>query len=391
MIVLSYTIITVSLLNYFLLLYTIFLYTFQKPKNIFQFKIIYFKLTIISVIIYILSFFIILYLWRLSSIQKLINLKEILDNLFRLHLIYCYHLPFTNQLYIFCIIILIFGFSFLSIIKLHNICQFHIYKLYFYIMGYYYIHKHIVQKIHDILGNLGSQDLITYTIKKFLAKVVNFTHNYNVDWEKLPKYHYYNIMFLLLCKQFKLVQFLITISPIFIIIYDCIFHSYYLIHLYPYLLIYTPVIILRKITKRVVANPINLMKTIHEILYNDQDKNVLYAVSPKIKPILDDYITNGFQTDLEIRSFDPTGIQFYLSIILRFDLNYPERNAYLNSEGICLHLTPENKVFEEIEEVERLFDLNTEEGRKAFFESKEENNLKYHYKNGEEWILLCKK
>lgn len=81
------------------------------------------------------------------------------------------------------------------------------------------------------------------------------------------------------------------------------------------------------------------------IMYYSPEKDVIYAISPQMKPIFDSLIIWGLRSNTDLLD-----IQYYLANKLKFILQYPERNTYMNAEGTCLQLTSNNTIFIALEE-----------------------------------------
>jgi len=175
------------------------------------------------------------------------------------------------------------------------------------------------------------------------------------------------------------------LSPGLALFYDIFFNHFTLKYTYYYLIFYIPIIILKRITTTFNGTSLVLVTLTHEMFYV-QSKQIIFAINPKIKPLWDFIVMSG----LQVNSLEDADLHFSLMLSVKFELQCLERNMYINNEGICLQLTTDNKVFIVLEEEELLFDAATKEGFSAFLESKETQAYKIHYKQGDEWILLCK-
>lgn len=371
-------ILIITIINYFMLFFVFLQKLLKKSTNIFQYKITYIYITFFFSFCYIFIFFFLLYIWRISNVN-IINLKTMYDNYHRFWLINISHLNLIYQIYLLFLFLLFIFIFLLCFIKLLQYFNTQVFKSYIFILYKYNYDKNYVyiKKLIILFEEIGNASLITYLFRQILINNIRG----NITLSQYSK----RLIDWLFFRNYTRIEFLITFSPLIFIIYDIYCNNFLLIYFTYYLFFYIPMMLLKRLTTFFTFNNNIMIILLHKMLYVKETK-VIYAINPKFHAIF-----NNLLTTLSTKSLEEIDISFFLNNTIRFELENAERNVYMNSDGVYLKLTSDNKVFEEIEEEEILFDLTTDEGYKTYMESNEEFASKTHYKLGKEWILLLKK
>lgn len=354
----------ISLLTWIFLLSVI-----EKFSNPFQYKLNNPFLEGFGVVMYVSIFFILAYIWRIYNLKNALNLKTLFDNIHRLYLINFSHFDLSTQFILAILLFFIILNIFLCLLKLNLLFYKTLIKFY---LRFEYNDLSCKRSLFlQYLEKPGNQDIITYFILEIAYKLTIKFDNVRYENQTLPPYHLYRILSNLISCNFTFIQKTITVSPLLFFVYDIIWNEYLLNHFYYYMIIYIPLIILRRISKFLNQDSSNLIVRLWRIYYK-KEKNVLYAISPTLKPIFDTFILSGLSNQGNLDLID---IHFIMSLALCFNIHEPTRNVYINNDGICLVLTKDNKVFVEEEDIE---DFSTDE-------------FKIVYKLGEEWHLIALK
>jgi hypothetical protein len=319
----------------------------------------------------VLAFFVFFYVLRIYNVlqARFIDLNQV-SNIIHAFLGY---LPdsIIVSFYIICVLI-IFGFvAFLGLLHLHKFFTHHLYMLYL-----YFTEKDVwsFHKLKSILFCIGNQDIITYYLFsnistnltiKYHAKFDSI-HTAQINFEALPWYHYHKVIRTAsrFCRNEEF-QRQITISPLYVVLYDCALHDFVLIYSYIYLLLYVPVILLR----RIIHNEFRyrsprILDFIWQVYYGTNKE--LYAIPPKDKNLLDYIMINWGAEKTPNMLIIPLEISYQLVARMTF---IPHRNDFMNSEGIPRYL---RKMFDG-----RVFEINYDENDNVII--------------GEEWILIADK
>jgi hypothetical protein len=280
---------------------------------------------------------------------------------------------------IFLIVILLILF-----ISLHKFFINHIFNLYLY-FSYLVSGKHIMKnqslfRVHLTLEFIGDEDIISYTIYEISRRITELTNGFDKHY-RLPAYHPHKFFANL---KHSLYQRFVVLSPLIIIIYDCLFNNLVISHVFIYLLMYIPLMLIKRISTCLVKEASYIVELLWDIYYeneklfdmyeSDKKRPYFYAISKENKRILDLYLLNGLRRIFGVRDIG-LDMQMYLRYTTLFVLNHLERETYMNDEGVCLKLLEDNRVFIEIEVVD--------------YEKDYDDQISYTL--GEEWILLANK
>ena len=344
----------------------------KRTANITQYKINKFPLTVSIVSVYIAGVIGLLYILRVFNIYRAVDLKE-LYLLFKELLTIFSYLPFLVSLYLvsFCLLlILLILLLFLINIKycIHQVFILYIYYYHSYnrkLANQNLFPKVPFERLYSTIRMYSDQDIITFFIDRRMDQLMSLLYGqsinskhppYCIDLRKFSKYHPYFIFNS--CIHTRTYRFLIMISPLYFIIYDCIFNDFVIHHVFYYMILYAPVILLRRVTTVLSTIASYICQSLWKIYYSKE--KAIYAISPTFKIVLDSYLLSGLRLNVAL------GIDMELYIFQTISFLPYKDNTFMNNEGICLQLTADNRAFEEKED--------------------EDGNVFL----GEEWILLVR-
>jgi len=337
-IILSILIFTLISINYYLLDILS-----QRSLNINQYKIRNIYYSYFLAISYVLGYIFGLYILRLYNISRMLNLIEIYNSVKETFmLLNKLSIPTLFGVVFLCMTFTIF--IILSFICLSKICIHHIFCIYLY---YWYADNKTftektrkrLQNIRSNLTSIGKEDLFNYLLNHLICKLFCW---YNKDSFKpwlLPRTHPYIKFTRFQTNKYYL--FICNISPVIVILYDCIFNNFVISHVYYYLLIFIPIMLLRKVTTCMATTASYICQSLWKIYYSTN--NALYSVPLKMKPILDSYLLSGLRYNIEI-GFDT---EFYIYNTILFIPYNNESYTFINNEGITLKLINNNSIIEE--------------------------------------------
>lgn len=258
------------------------------------------------------------------------------------------NMPLQNA---FCLILLVISvilFFFLAFITCYKYYMLTFYRLYIY-------YDHLYEKmdrsqnvyynwLHYKLEKLGHIDLFSYIIFLISETFMEMFHGKKVNLRKLSKYHPYAILAHYILNYKSGYAFLIRISPIFFIIYDCIFNHFVINHfIYYFAFFYIPLFLLRRMTYCISIRDKSISSMLWLIYYSEEP--ILLAISSNYKLIVDSYLASGLQYNHSV-DFD---MAFSFSSMIRFRPSFIDKNSFSNDFGNCLRLL-DNQVYEVVEE-----------------------------------------
>jgi hypothetical protein len=364
--IISIIVSVVTWFSYFSLIMVILQRVTVKSIDLYQYKLRSKSLSLFFAGSYILVFILFLYGLRFYNIHRTVDLKEVYQScLLILNNIMLMSFFLRFNLVLLCVFTFLLLLVFL--LSFHKFFTHHIFMLYIYytyiISGKRLLVNYFLFRFHFNLGWIGSNDLITYFLHQILYKLSRYSDGPYVGYKKLPRYHPYHMFSFILYHQ--RLKTMIILSPIIFIGYDCIFNNWVLVHIYYYLLLYIPLMMIKRVTTSIGTDSGPIIRLLWDIYYKKE--LCFYALSIEHKRIIDIYLLSGLRHNIDLG----LDIEMYLESNSRFELYNEERNTYMNSEGIYLQKTVDNKVFLEIE-------IEDDEG-----------NITYSL--GEEWVLLTDK
>jgi hypothetical protein len=238
----------------------------------------------------------------------------------------------------------------LYLVRIHKYCIHHIYILYLYIryignipgIDFWFFNK---------LSRPHNEDIITYYVGQLLLKIYSYIHKFNglswTDWRvKVPWYFiffHFNRFFTKIIyygkPSGKYYYRFISLSPILVVFYDCVFNDFIVNHLHYYLLIYIPVILWRRITNCIFCEASDICELLCNIYYKKE--TCIYAIRAEHKIILNSYIQSGLRSDVNL-FLDGIDLEIYLKNASRFVPDNNELNGYCNSEGLSIERKSDN-------------------------------------------------
>lgn len=340
----------------------------EKSSDLFKFYLKNKYFSILSSLIYIAFFIVILYVLRLYNLNTIIDLKVIYHKIYP-SLTAISELSILAIIFIVITFLLFLLFLILLLLLIHKYFYKHIHMLYIY---YRYAgdkaRRHKFNRIWHKIAQPYNKDLISYFIDHGIYTLFKFI-NKNFTYKGLPWYHPY--VFIVKIIWHKYYYLFISISPIYIIIYDCIFYNFMIIHLYKYLLVFIPLMLWRRITVFIHDESHYLGELLWDIYYKKE--SCIYAISPNDKKVLEIYLLTNIESNIDL----DIEIEWYLRDSLCYEPDPYEKNGYRNNEGSFLERTSDNKVLKEINTGEDFI--------------KEEWILlveKFHYKNENKYKTL---
>jgi hypothetical protein len=319
--------------------YLIILALFQrlivKYTDLYQYKVTNLYISIFWASLYILIFILFFYILRVYNVNTAVDLCEVYFSICK-----GYHwfmaLPLGLVWRIYFILLFIF-FVILCLLLMQNFYKYmlyHIFLLYFYF--YEEKNSHISHHyLYRFLGNIrdiGQKNIIIYYFIYLLNKTSKRFLKKGERYHELNKYNIFRIIWRILFSR-KL-ETLIALSPLFFVIYDCIFNHFIITHVFYYLLIYIPMMIFKRVTTCMGTSAPYVVYLLQNI----------YALSPTDKKVLDIYLLNGLRFEVEI-DLDVTISLYNVARFFKIDIN---RNAYMNNVGEYI-IIKDNKVFRELE------------------------------------------
>ena len=379
----------IFLFNLFLLLILLSVKKVFYSTNINKYKInsiFEFYICLFFLFIYIFFFIFILYLLRYFSLGKTTNLFDMYKIINGYFLIFLnFSLPLKIVFFLIVISLLLIFFFFLIILKNCSILIF--LKLFCYdkISSNY----NLINFLRDI--GLYNSDIISYFIYKFSGYIATLQYGESLSYKKLWRIHPLIVTSKIHNKTYN---FIISISPIIFFVFEALLNDFFLHYIYYYLILFTPVMIIKRITNYLYKICMPMKNLLWDIYYNDKEveelkgflrdttynnhkgKIIIYAISPKMKPFFDKILLN----DLVLEHFDGDDILgFYFKSNVIFIANDPVKDIYSGESGTLILEYDNNmhkyRVYEEIEK--EIQDIN--------------GTFKIEYFKGDEWILLCKK
>ncbi len=317
----------------------------QKSKDIFQYKVISFIKSWSISLAYVGFFIIVLYGLRIYNIPRSIDLKEIITNM---------HVPLQ---YLFNNILLTLNFSITVVsltvlilsafINVYKVAISHIFNLYLY---YWYSYKNrklniVHKKIYMPLQTLGSTYIISACILGIFFKIYRWCNNYvllpydyKYPWYRVDAFLYKTISRIVYNRVYSKYFFICT--PLFFILYDCFFNNFIIMTVFYYMLIYIPVVLLKRITTKLFSESTYICELVWDICYLDED--CIYAISQKDLNLLHLYVyTLEMDTDLGLEA------ELYLVNVIRFSYDLEDNiTTYYNTLGNTLRENPAGSFYE---------------------------------------------
>ena len=263
----NFIILFIIALSYLLVLYNAWRFIIKKSLDTFQYKIYNFFICWIISLTYISYFIIFLYYLRIYTFGHTLDLKPYYYTVKKIFLS-------TDSLiisYFVLFIMLILGICILMTMEAHKIGIKNILRLFLYYFPDHKFHKKNKTPFENKIGlwflEIGGfldQDLFTYYLHQYLSHLFRsigttklYLYSKNIkSYEEAEdkylksvvnssKYHPLNIIAHI---RFKRFYWFITLSPFLLLILECIFNNFVIYYTFYYLLVYTPLMVIRTIT-----------------------------------------------------------------------------------------------------------------------------------------------
>lgn len=163
--------------------------------------------------------------------------------------------------------------------------------------GHWYLKmRPYVAKITHKLTYFYPNDIISYYIIQMLLKLLE-----NFQEKSVPHIILYYLYGKVAIKRW---QRFVIFSPLLFIFYDLIFNNFVISHVFPYLLLYTPLILIKRLTIYLMEERKGMIRRKRRMYYK-KETDILYAATPFNRMLIDLYLVNNLSVYL--REIDPLG------------------------------------------------------------------------------------
>ena len=110
------------------------------------------------------------------------------------------------------------------------------------------------------------------------------SNKYILNYKIFPKYHPLHILINIFNNYFVNKAFLL--SPLLLIFEECVFNDFQIRYLSYYMLFYTPIFIIYKITSYILRMETVITKALYYIYYKKEKTSGMYVASPLLNDII---------------------------------------------------------------------------------------------------------
>jgi len=329
----------ITLITLILFLISFFNYTTKNKLYLYKWKITNYTFTLSIILFYIIVFIFFFYYLRLINIGKFMDLKTLYINISEIWSIFITPLTSLTKFYLISYFIIMFLVLVTLFIYIMKFIMLQLFK--FYIFKYknpVVISKNILKRKHPLIDmtSLADNDILSYSISKLLGKLLT-----NMPDNLIKSYVIIIKNTLIYNKKYKL---MFNLSPVMFFIYDCIFNNFIIIHLYYYLLIFTPLMIIKRATTAIFKTNEGFTDILW-FLYYTKEKNVYYIANKEQKKIIDLLVMANITY---IQEFLLDMVEYHLKLSITYTLYDINNNIYCNNDETFLKVE-NNKIFEIIE------------------------------------------
>lgn len=307
-----------------------------KPRTVLYYKIENISLSLITTITYIKFFILLIYFLCIYNVPHSLDLKQ-----------YYYFvkdatlpssIPFVIKINLY-IIGLLLGLSIvLLFLWFHRRMYKEIHRIFIYFCYRdYLVNNKYTKKIYNTLHKISIYDPLQYCLDELTFYLTNRLNGRDHEFVALPWYHFRKIYSKLFSNKYYVK--IMKISPIIILLYDCIFNHFVLYHIYYYLLFYIPFRLFHRASSAVGSNSYYLNLLVWEACYGK--RKWLYAIPEKYKFFLDQYLALELSRNYDL-SIDT---ELFLYDHTRFGLIDKRQLIYENPDGVQIQRVG-NKYFE---------------------------------------------
>jgi len=381
------------------LLYYTYLDLKEKSTDLYQYKITSFSFTFICIVSYIILFVLIVYGLRIMYLSKTLDLKALYNTIYPLIFDFIKY-DFISKIYNIILILLILLLLLLILTNIQMLCYKEFFKLHLFLHNFR-VTKHdsfFKYKYTNVIDNWGfyssrTPDLITgylmvllTTLKLRIVKSVKIkvTTTEKILYYILGSQYYKGIRHIekKMIKNFRGIVFYIVtskyykwffnLSPLFFLIYDCYYNNWVLIHIFYFMLVYGPLILIKRITNCTFFLQAFIIIFLQSFYYDK--KEYIKCIPKDFKTILDIYLLNGLKSNaykIDLSSiFDFSYQKDFIFIIdnMNFLQDDYAPNMYTSTGDVTIIKMPNGKYYRMIYEYH--------EGQ---------------YELGEEWVVLNEK
>lgn len=333
----------IFILIYFI--YKLIILNFTKSTDLFQYKIYNFNLSLVIVFFYIAIFVSLLYVYRIFTLGKKINLRYGYDYIFTYFQL---DIPITFKVYFSIITLLLLFLLILILISIHTYSCLEFYKIFIFINYKEFLGQNsYTKKLYNYMGSvINTSNIIIFLPNQFCYKLACFMQemylNQGYKSIELPSFKIWNIIGIIQNHHFLGRKgFLYTIDvvlyfgiPLILVVYECIFNNFILTYIFYYLLFIIPVKLFQRLTKTISLSDTYIQNLMWEIYYKNQP--AVYVCTSVQQTVLNYFLLNGLKKPFEL-GFNSLCINETLYVInmtpLEFTLHDENLAIYINVYG----------------------------------------------------------
>lgn len=314
------------------------IYKNNTTVNLYKYKIVSFTKTCCIIIFYIFIFIFLMYYLRINNFGKYLDIKELYSTFTFYYTLFIKPLSIYHKSYIFSLaflIILLLSLVFrLIIIK----TKLELFKFYIFIINKPRsgLSQRRAYKIKDFFIKFKDLDFLSYYTFKYIIKMFEWLPQ-TVITNKIKdnlKFFFYNKTI-----YKKIYNLFIKLTPLFVILYDCIFNNFIIIHVYYYFLIYIPLMLFLKITEAMAQTNEGFTDILWQIYYNNKDNNIKYIANKQELELIYAFskVNASYIIDLCLDM-----VEFSLQNAITYHLQDTSNKIYINNNCTYLKIDSHN-------------------------------------------------
>jgi len=281
-----------------------------------------------------------MYYLRINHFGKFLDLKELYYTLTFYNTLFIKPLSLLQKSYIFSLGLLFLVLFLLLFRSIITKAKLEIFKLYLFIVSKPRSGLSLIRasKIKDFFIKFRNLDFLSYYIFKYIIKMLDILPQKELKKKVMDnlKFFYYNKTI-----SKEIYNIVIKITPLFFVIYDCIYNDFIIIHVYYYLLIYIPLMLFLTITKAMAETNEGFTDILWQIYYNNNDNNIKYIANKNELELIHAFLRVNVSYIIDL-CLDM--VEFSLQYAITYHLQDPINNIYINNNCIYLKIDS-NKIF----------------------------------------------
>lgn len=315
-----------------------------KSTDFYQYKITNFFYNFFYVSLYILIFILLSYYLRFLYVNRIFDLKILIIYVKQIFDLF-YDYPFLLKIYLINSVLLLILCFVLFCIIMQTLCFIEFFKLHLFIFTKYLFEKAEKRKYipyyyllyYKLLNLIGS--CYTYT-DPFTGIIIYYS------WRLDEIFHLglHRVTFkLFMNKYYKILYYT---SPILLICYECVFNNWVLVHFFSYMIIYSLVIIIKRLANSIFPLNHYLLSILSDIYYGN-NSTFLICIPLHLKDLMfSNYLINNLKTNIEL-FFSGLEESNFIFIMANKDFTQDEKNPNMikNNEGLTLVKLPSGKLY----------------------------------------------